>query len=365
MAERGARFVMVLLALCAVALPQAEATGERKQRGERVEPLPREEQERSDRARARDRWDAMSERERKLMRERYEKLQQMAPAERKELEQRAERFAKLRERTWEWLSDADRARLEALPTEKRQDVLQEMMVAEARAIGERILDKLPAETRRRIENARPGDRIHYLQEYKHKQLKRLDGMLSDLGQRLNVGRDELRANRSLPVEERKQQVLGWLKDHATAQFELGLDDPDFPTSNLRRLARLEPEEFFAALLRMREKHPGVAEPFGIGRRSEREERVRALRHLMRSPVEEHVELADLEPRARRKEYSKRRRQRVLTHLREQVELPAEELRELSEAPDALFFRKVRELYGAGPRPRLERREHKGRRRGPR
>ena len=338
--------LIALTALVSAARAGAQARGGGEQRSE-----------------ARERWERMSPEKKARMRERYERLQRMDAAQRQRLGERAARLNQMRRRLYESLDEKTRARLDKLPPNKHLEILDEMVAAEARRAGARILDKLAPDERARVERAGPAERRRMLQEHRREQDARLRKAIQTLAPRLGITPQEMARIKALPPEQRRSTMLALIK----RRIERTVDSQGLPEGlnerDWKRLRDLETEEFFAAVMRLREANPD----FGRTLLSDRGDRQRrsdswALRQALRPSPADHVELAHLSRADRMAEMQKRRRGRALAIIRQRKLLSPQEIRALEALHSDRFFARVRELSGAGDARRPGGQQRDGRRR---
>lgn len=291
-----------------------------------------------------ERWERLPDEERERLRERFERYQRMSAEERRELEERAHNVQRARLRLLERLSDDDRERLRALAPEQREAIVHELLEDELKAEGQRLHAKLPPEWRDRLEDATPEERRKFFADFKQKNRARISLIaLENLGKRLELPREEVREMQRLPEQERLGKVLELRKRLQEQSVETYGLPAGLKLEDWKRMLALSPEEFFGEVMRVRETGgwregepaAGSAEvPL-----AERERRAAwdILGQLRPRPTER-LELLHLEPKDRRAEISRRRRERVLAILARHEVYEEERLEELATLPD-------RELYG--------------------
>jgi len=302
-----------------------------------------------------ERWNRLTDEERTRYRARFEEYRQKAPEERAVMKERAKHLGTMARRLHGTLSDAERARLAAMPAAKRREIMHEMLADEARDVGRRIRESLPPRLRDRFDGARPEDRVRFVTSVRKKLSKQMDIVFERLGRELGVPQARIQRLKALPESKRQAEFLALLKQRLSRDLDAGGLPPGISQDAWQRLLELPPREFFDAILRLRESYPEIGLPHGgVPGPAPLDPETRRARAAMRRAMQsgspaERLELSTLSREDRAAELSRRRRARVLDVIRSERFLSEEELRTLGGQPDATFFRDVRELVG-GRRP---------------
>ena len=299
-----------------------------------------------DRAALRQRWEGLSEQERARLRERFAALSELDPEERARLTERTQRLDQLSRQFYGGLDDAQRRRLDGLPTGKRRELLREMVLAEARETSRRLWNKLSAEDRERLEGAGEQERLEFFAEFRRRQGKRIDRSIEDLGPELGFSATELERLRGLPEDRRRQKFLEMVKRRTLRAVQSRGLPREFPARRWSSMTQLAPEEFYLAILRMRRSFPEL----GIAHRTDTSTSrpTEAQRRLLRSlqvdlDPAERLGLSHLGRAERGAEMRRLKRERALTVMRETQLLPPAEIERLQGLADSRFFLAVREL----------------------
>ncbi len=308
------------------------------------------------------RWSSLSADEKDVMRERFERYQAMGETERAALAEKSRRIDLLARRMYRGLSDSERARFDDLGPKQRRELLREMAVDHARDIGERIQAKLPAHAMARLESASADDWVDFLEEFKRRQRLRMDQVLSNLGQELELDESEVRRLRNLDDDERGRKFLELMQRRS--QRAVADLPPGLARERWAEIQQLPPDDFFEAIMELREAYPGFGRPPGsplppprIGADDAEGEAVErtpvppelalTLNRVLHPSLEERLDLVDLDAAHRGVEISKRRRGRILRLFEESGVLPDVERRRLTILPDGRFFHRVRSLLRHG------------------
>ncbi|MEE8469228.1 MAG: DUF3106 domain-containing protein [Planctomycetota bacterium] len=322
-----------------------------------------------ERAALRQRWEGLSEQERARLRERFAALSELDPEERARLTERTQRLNQLSRQFYGGLDDAQRRRLDGLPTAKRRELLHEMVLAEARETSRRLWNKLSAADRERLEGVGEQERLEFFAEFRRRQGKRIDRSIEDLGPELGFSATELERLRGLPTDRRRQKFLEMVKRRTLRAVQSRGLPREFPARRWSSMTQLAPEEFYLAILRMRRSFPEL----GIAHGTDTRATTAAQRRLVRSlqvdlDPAERLALSHLGRAERGAEMRRLKRERALTVIRETQLLPPAEIERLQGLADSRFFVAVRELLpqrGGGDRGGPSRRAPGDRRRPPR
>ncbi|MFT5477095.1 MAG: hypothetical protein ACI8Y8_002439, partial [Planctomycetota bacterium] len=153
-----------------------------------------------------------------------------------------------------------------------------------------------------------------------------------------------------PDDKRGKKFLEFLQRRASVEVGRRGLPPGVTPEQWRAIWDLPGDEFFEAIMELREAHPTLAMPPSVANddaRTGRPGRPRhsdAKRHLIRAgrrlPADR-IELSGYNSLERRDEIQSRRRKRVERVLRDESLLTEAELDELADLPDAAFLDKVR------------------------
>jgi len=288
-----------------------------------------------------DRWAALSEAERDRFRARYAELASLQPEERARITERVRRLDELARMVFGSLDPRTQERLLALDGPKRRELLREMAVDEARAMGQRILERMSADDRARLEQASEADRLRFLVEFRRRQDKRLEESIVDMAAEIGMSEEELARLANLLPEQRRARFLEIVKRRILRIVEQRGLPEGITSQRWGHASALEPREFYLAVLRL-QSDPRTRLP--LAKRPPAEdagwERVRrALR-----PEDDHearLELAHLSVAERRTQVRARRRAELVAILSEEGLFDETLLQASRELPDAAFLIEVR------------------------
>lgn len=324
---------------------------------------------------ARRRWERLSPQEQARLRERYEKLQRMGEADRRDLERRRRHLERVERQLIERLDERDRARLAALAPEERERILREMVDDELHIEARRLEEKLPTNWRERLQNATPEDRRRFFDDFKRQVHDEWSPRaLERLGNEFGVPREEVEAWKLLPIEQQKRKLLELGKRHRRMSVEKhGLPDGIAP-EQWERMEALPPERFFEEAMRLREA--GGWEPgrpfFGgppPGGEDDWSAEARRFRSAGRTLPEDHLEFSHLAPVERREAVELRRRDRLIGALEGSGLVEPAQIEAMRALPHREFWSAARRLnqelsLGLGEGASQRKRGHDGGRRGP-
>ncbi|MFT7477341.1 MAG: hypothetical protein ACI80N_000615 [Gammaproteobacteria bacterium] len=296
------------------------------------------------------RWNRLTPEEQGRLRQRFEHYKTIDVSERKRLAKRGKRLDQLARQLYRELPDEDRQHMDDLPATKRREIMREMAADKARDVGRRIHDKLPPPLRRRLANASPEDRERFLEDFRARQRERMGDALARLGEELEIEDSVIKRITRLPDDKRGKKFLEFLQRRASVEVGRRGLPPGVTPEQWRAIWDLPGDEFFEAIMELREAHPTLAMPPSVANddaRTGRPGRPRhsdAKRHLIRAgrrlPADR-IELSGYNSLERRDEIQSRRRKRVERVLRDESLLTEAELDELADLPDAAFLDKVR------------------------
>lgn len=293
------------------------------------------------------RWAGLTDEERTRMRQHLAELKKLSPEERRRTEERARRLDQMSRQLWRGIDPEVRARLEKLPAAKRRQILREMVVAEASAMGRRILSKLPADERKRLESASGEERVRILLDLRRQMNERIEGTFERIAPDMDFSPQEIERLRQLPSDLRREKFLEIVKRRTLRAVELHGLPAGVSPQRWRAAAELPPDEFYLALLRLRREHPSFGLGPGPGPERERREagalwRLRQSLQLDLDP-QQRLALSHLSRAERRAEMRRRQRRQALQAIRSEGLLPQAMIERLERSPDQQFFTVVREL----------------------
>lgn len=284
-----------------------------------------------------ERWRRLTPSEQGKLRERFEEFKAIDVEERERLQRRGRRLDLMARRLYGELPDDDRARMDALPAVKRRELMREMAADKARDVGQRIHDKLPPAIRHRLAQARPQDRARFMEDFRERRRARMGETLGLLGQELAIEDSVIKRIRSLPDEQRGRKFLEFIQRRALREVgRHGLPD-GLDIERWRDIGKLPADEFFEAVMGLREQYPAFALP-----RASIRELAEPQRRVLLAAKRRHadrIELSDLRPADRRREIGRRRRERLEQAAREAFS--DEELEAMKELSDRAFRIEVR------------------------
>lgn len=286
-----------------------------------------------------ERWDSLGEEEREHYRRRYVELQDLDDKARDELGDRVRRLDEMARLVFRSLESSSQQRILGLDAPKRRELLREMAIDEARAMGSRILESLPEEQRDRIEGATPTDRLTLLVQMRRDQEKLLDRSVRLLAEELEFTESDLARIESLPLDMRRARFMDLIKRRALSFVEhRGLPE-GISAGQWAHAAELDPKEFYLMLQRLRDDLNFDLDP----NRTEEASPWAKVRRMLRGNVEPElrVELAELNERERGELIRRTRRERTMALLRSDELIGPDELESLEACPDSAFFTRLR------------------------
>ncbi|MFT7668532.1 MAG: hypothetical protein ACI8X5_001225 [Planctomycetota bacterium] len=303
-------------------------------------------------AEARKRWDALSAEDQTRLRKRFERLEQLDSSEQEALRVRSARLKSRENGIMKRLSPENRERLTKELPDKRREILAEMVDGERRDRGARIEAKLPKKAREWLRGAPSKERHKRLDLFKETTRERLSALaVEDLAEALGYGEGETKRLERLSLSERMKTVMNLRRKLDKKQrLEDGLP-ANFTTEKWQELEELEPDEYFAEILRL--KHEDGWRHLSPLNREERAEHreglarerdlTRSLRHSLRSKPSEVLDLSTLSRVDRRSAINSRRREGVIATMKEFEVLDAAGFEALEALPDDEFFSRARAL----------------------
>ena len=276
-------------------------------------------------AKARAKWDTLSNERRAELVAAWEKLQRLSPEERAKLVERAERLKRMREELAQRLSPEERERFAMMPEGAREHALRGMVHAAGRERGARLKERLPEGWRAELESSTPEQRAGRMARFHDGLADRgLRLVLDKCAERLALPRAEFERLQALPADQREREArvllarltpedarkLGWKADTLEERAAI----QSMPIKDLA-----------AAYMSSRLERDLRAK--GLG-----EERVQALLGLARDLEPRQVDwtaLRQLPEAERRAALEERRRTQALAALERSGLLPAERLAALA------------------------------------
>ena len=288
-----------------------------------------------------ERWEGLGEEEREHYRRRYVELQDLDDKARDELGERVRRLDEMARLVFRSLESSSQQRILGLDAPKRRELLREMAIDEARAMGSRLLESLPEEQRNRIEGATPNDRLALLVQMRRDQEKLLDSSVRLLAEELEFSEADMSRIESLPLDMRRARFMGLIKRRTLSVVERRGLPEGISAAQWAQAAELDPKEFYLMLQRLRDR-----DGLEFDLRPNRTEEVSPwakVRRMLRGDVEPElrVELADLNERERDELIRRTRRERTMALLRSDGLLAPAELESLEACPDSAFFTRLR------------------------
>lgn len=289
-----------------------------------------------------DRWQSLSEGERDRFRSRYAELQGLEDSALEHLAERIRRLDELARLVFRSLDAASQQRMLQLEPPKRRELLREMALDEARAMGQRVLESLSEEDRARLEAATEADRLRFFVDFRRRQEQRLEVSMDRMAREVGMSEEELVRLDELHPDQRRTRFLELVKRRTLRAVEQRGLPAAISAQRWGHAMELEPREFYLMLLRLQD-HDDLRLPLGRSPRAEESPWAR-VRRMIRGDVEpeKRLALADLSGPERRAALRRSRRERTTEYLRAQDLLSAEEMAELEASSDAAFFGLVRE-----------------------
>jgi hypothetical protein len=197
---------------------------------------------------------------------------------------------------------------------------------------QRLRGKLPPEARKRLEEARPEDRMRILEQLRHDELRHAGHRaLEDLARRLGLTEEQIEAIRGLPRKERNEELLA-LKRRAVEQGILdGVEPRDMGDHDWERMRDLPPRDFAREWYR---HHDRVE-------RNPEDRRRRQIQEMLKPTLDELIEVSRAPDKDRRALLAALVRTRIQSIGTEKGDLPAKLLEELKGLSDREFINRMR------------------------
>ncbi len=297
------------------------------------------------------RWNRLTPEEQSRMRERFERYQALSPEDQEALAARTRRIQARADIFYELFTSEERARLDRLTPEKKRAILITLSTEEEEEQASRVRATLPPELAEKLAEREPERRRAILDDLRRRQEEKLGPAIARLGLELGIDPKEIARLELLPFDQRKKKFFELAKELSTQHIASRELSAGLTAFRWEIMKQLEPEEFFAALLRLRAKHPelgwiprrGPLPPGRLGPSEELRAAMLRIRAAGRIDEAELIELAPLSSEERRAEQTRRRRERVVECVRAQDWLSAETIEDLEQASDERFLVILREL----------------------
>ncbi|HIL50727.1 MAG TPA: hypothetical protein EYG30_00560 [Planctomycetes bacterium] len=311
---------------------------------------------------SRERWDSMSDKQRERLRARFERLQAMETSERDALEERAKRLRKIERRVVASLSAENRTRLMSEPPEKRSQLLRELVEAEMRDRGQRVMGKLPSHVRDWMDTASPEELRKRLELFKRDSREKTSlEAVERVAQQLGFGPEEIARLQRLPIEERMQKVLELYQSLSKRQIKVSGLPQGITAQRWKELDQLSPRAYFAEIMALRAEaelgRPARKQEPVAGSRQELRQLGRDIAREMRPRPTERLELRELSREDRHSELGRRSRERVMRLVHKRGGLSAQQIQVLKAMDTREFLRNARRIVKAldrGKQPSLPR-----------
>jgi hypothetical protein len=298
-----------------------------------------------------ERWNRLTPDVQARMRARFDRYQALSDEDQQALAARTRRIQARAELYYTLFSPEERARLDRLTPEKKREILIALATEEEEEQAVRLRGSLPPELAVTVGEARPEHRRAILDELKRRQEEQLGPAIERFGLELGMDAKVVDRLKRLPIDQRKRKFLELAKTLSTEHITERELPPGLTASRWEIMRELEPEEFFAALMRLRAVHPEVAWLPGDERAAPREhgpyeelrQTMARIRAAGRLSEEDLLGLTSLPPDERRAEQTRMRRERGTALLRAEDLLSSARLDELEAMSDEAYFDFVREL----------------------
>jgi hypothetical protein len=339
-----------------------------------------------------DRWNRLSPERQASVRRRFEQFQDLTAEQREILALRTGQLKQRANALYDLLTPEERQRIDRLAPERKDEILLALAREEEQAQTMRLREKLAAPLREGLDDATPEGRRLFLQQLHERQEIFLGRALRRLGLALGLEEPVIDALEELPLEERKLEFLALAKEVSVESIVRSALPPGLTPWRWERMRELPPEEFFAVVLRLRDRHPGFGpldinpgdinpgdvdsgnvdrgdtDPAdevpaqaespardGAPRESHRAGSLRAIMRSIRTAAQldesDLLGLAALSPQERRSAVTRLRRERVLSLLRTEELRSPERIDELETQSDEWFLQTLRELTRPPADPR--------------
>jgi hypothetical protein len=301
---------------------------------------------------ARQRWERFSAEEKRRLKAHFNELERLDPAQRQELERRAQLLRSHREEAHRRLPRELQRKLDGLEGEQRRQVTREFVRAEMQRRGSRIRDKLPQGWIERLEAAQPADRPRLLRQLREEMRRENDARaLQQLAQNLRLGPEQVRELQAKAPERRPEALLALRRREIEARVESHGLPPGVSREEWDAWRELSAPGFFE---RWHERAPRFPARDQAARL--RPETIGALRQALQGDPSWRREWRALSVPERRQRLEARLIERALEVLRATDELAREELEQLSQLEYQPFRETLRRLmggYAPGPSGRAQ------------
>ena len=279
-----------------------------------------------------ERWNRLGPEQQDRMRGRFERWQNLSDEERDTYQRRAEGLKRSQREALRRLRYEDRKRFEQLDEATKEAVMREMTHLLLVERTQRLRGKLPPEARKRLEEAKPEDRMRILEQLRHDELRHAGHRaLEDLARRLGLTEEQIEAIRALPRKERNEELLA-LKRRAVEQGILdGVEPQDVDDHDWERMRDLPPRDFAREWFR---HHDRVE-------RNPEDRRLRRIQEMLKPTLDELIEVSQAPEKERRALLAKLVRTRIETFGTEAGGIPGKFLEESKELNDREFINRLR------------------------
>ena len=210
-------------------------------------------------------WSRKSEAERELLKERFEELRSMDPDLRAQLRERARGIRAAQKELLADAPDGLRQELNALEADERERRERRYLRERKREWGRHVRKVLPDRFVQELREAPPRERLRMFDRFRQEQRRRksLKAIMA-LAEEMDLGPEEVRRLREVPVEERMGSLRRLRRRHLEREARGGRL-PGITPAEWSRLESLSDEAFFG---RMRGRKLPPLKPGGP-RRGER------------------------------------------------------------------------------------------------
>ena len=266
-----------------------------------------------------ERWGRLDPEQQERMRGRFERWQNLSNEERGAYQRRAREMQRAEREALRQLRPEDRKRFEKLDQSTREAVMKEMTHLLLVERTHRLRGKLPPEARKRLENAKPEDRMHVLERLRHDELHHAgDRALKDLARRLGL-------------TEQQEELLALKRRAVERGIRDGARPEDMGEHDWERMRDLSPRDFARDWFRHNDR----------AQRTPEDRRRRRLQELLKPTLDELIEVSRAPDKDRRALLAALVRTRIQSIGTEKGDLPAKLLEELKGLSDREFINRMR------------------------
>lgn len=225
----------------------------------------------------RERWDRLSPAEKKVLRERFRKLQKMPAEERARLKERSKKLAKELAEVEATLGDEERAALKELDPDKRMSVLRRKVAERARTSASRLRSRMTPGERESLKTATRSERVKIIRAIRQRELTGLPDRFGKLAKEFELSEEELARVRSSSPKRQRAMLARIVRRRIEAQVRAEGLMPGVSQERWNRLRQADDAQFLRGVHAIRRRHPG----FGVPRKKwdvqQRREAIRARR----------------------------------------------------------------------------------------